>query len=59
MQCIDAPCDRCIHKRKEKINKYRPTCDAFPKGIPYDYYMEIDVTQIKECNNGIGFEEKK
>lgn len=59
MQCIETPCDRCQNKRKEMINKYHPTCNAFPDGIPYKFLRENDVTQIKECNNGIGFEEEQ
>lgn len=30
-------------------------CDAFPEGIPYDF-DETVVTELKECNNGIGYE---
>ena len=58
---INYPCDKCIHMRKEKskTNKYRPTCDAFPDEIPCEYFMEIDVTKIEECNNGMKFEEKE
>ena len=61
MQCINTPCDRCIHMREEmaKDNKYKSTCDAFPEGIPYKFLRENNVMQIKECNNGIGFEEKE
>ena len=48
-----------MRKEKSKTNKYRPTCDAFPDEIPYEYFMEIDVTKIEECNNGMKFEEKE
>lgn len=57
MQYINHPCDRCIHSRDKMINKYQPTCDAFPDGIPYKFLRENNVTEISECNNGICFEE--
>ena len=58
---LNDPCDRCIHMREDmaKDNKYKPTCDAFPEGIPYVFLRKNNVKKIEECNNGIGFEEKK
>ena len=50
MQCINTPCDRCKNIRKKMVNKYHPTCDAFPDGIPYKFLRENDVTQIKEVD---------
>lgn len=49
-----SPCSNCKHKR-EKIG-FQMACDAFPDGMPYDFNDDI-VEEIKECNNGIGYEE--
>ena len=57
MICVDYPCDKCIHQR-ENIDGWECACDAFPMGIPDEYYFEIDVTKLDECNNGIKFEAK-
>lgn len=46
-------CDNCIHIR-ENIG-FQMACDAFPDGIPYDFDDTV-VKEIKECNNGIGYE---
>ena len=37
---------------------WKPTCKAFPDGIPYDFDTGLD-KEIKICNNGIGYEEEK
>lgn len=59
MQWVNSPCDMCKNMRKEKVNKYHPTCNAFSEGIPYDFLRENNVIKIKECNNGIGYEKKQ
>ena len=58
MICVDYPCGKCIHQR-ENIDGWECACDAFPMGIPDKYYFDIDVTKLKECNNGIKFEAKQ
>lgn len=57
MTLIDLDCDNCIHKREKISNECFP-CDAFPEGIPLDYYI-YDRSDKKECNNGIGFVKKE
>lgn len=57
MICVDYPCDDCIHKR-EKIDDWKPACDAFPEGTP-DEFLFRKSKEIKECNNGIGYEPKE
>lgn len=54
MICIP-DCVYCKHNRKEPYDGWRHACDAFPKGIPFDFDYS-KVRTIKECNNGIGFE---
>lgn len=51
---IISDCNNCKHKR-ENIG-FQMACEAFPDGIPYDF-DESKVKDIKECNNGIGYEE--
>ena len=51
-------CDSCIHARDEKVDGWIFACDAFPKGMPMDFDMGR-VREMKECNNGIGYEEKE
>lgn len=46
-------CDKCKHRTGFK--KGYTHCDAFPDGVPYEH-MYKDVRNMKECNNGIGFE---
>ena len=56
MICIN-DCKDCTHKRP-LLDGWRSCCDAFPDGIPIDFDYS-KVKEIKECNNGIGFEQKK
>lgn len=56
MICI-VDCTKCVHKRALK-DGWRFCCDAFPEGIPLDFNYG-SVKEKKECNNGIGYEEKK
>lgn len=53
-------CPSCVHCR-DRSNKNNPLCcDAFPKGIPVEYlFGPVQVTKLKECNNGFKFEEIK
>ncbi|MCH5297885.1 MAG: glutamyl-tRNA amidotransferase [Ruminococcus sp.] len=53
MICV-VDCGECKHQ-KPLIDGWRPCCDAFPDGIPMDFDYS-KVKEIKECNNGIGFE---
>ena len=57
MICVDYPCDRCKHQR-ENIDGWQCACDAFPDGIP-DEFFRTDPRKLTECNNGIKFEEKQ
>lgn len=56
MICID-DCHTCRHIRPLKDGwKFR--CDAFPNGSPHSFAFG-HVKEIKECNNGIGYEPKE
>lgn len=55
MICI-IDCSNCIHKRPLK-DGWDLCCDAFPDGIPIGFPFGL-VKEMKECNNGIGYEEK-
>ena len=50
-------CVNCIHER-ELVEGWRPSCDAFPEGKPHGFKYGL-VKEMKECNNGIGYEEKE
>lgn len=54
MVCV-TDCIYCKHQREELLDGWRPCCDAFPEGIPMDFNYS-KVKDLKECNNGIGFE---
>ena len=56
MICIDCLCDSCIHQR-ENIDGWKCACDAFPDGTP-DWIYRTNIRNLKECNNGIGYEKK-
>ena len=49
-------CDNCKHCFG--FEHGHALCDAFPDGIPYDH-MDKDLVGCKNCNNGIGFEQKE
>ena len=50
-------CRNCIHERPLK-DGWRFCCDAFPEGTPLGFEFGL-VKEKKECNNGIGYEEKE
>lgn len=55
MICI-IDCHDCKHKLP-LIDGWRSCCEAFPNGIPLDFdYSKVKMS--KECNNGIGYEQK-
>lgn len=58
MLCVDYLCDKCVHARDEKIGGWLCTCDAFPDGIPPKHQLYANLETVKECNDGIGYEEK-
>lgn len=47
-------CVTCKHQR-DLLDGWEFCCDAFPEGAPYDFKFGL-VKQMKECNNGIGYE---
>lgn len=55
MICIGYICDGCKHLR-EKIDGWKPACDAFPAGIPNEHALYANRTDTPICNDGIGFE---
>ena len=50
-------CDFCANLFPEMKNGHG-CCRAFPDGIPYEH-MDLDVKNLKECNNGIRYEKEK
>ena len=56
MVCID-DCSSCKHEFPLK-DGWRFWCDDFPNGTPIGFKFGF-VEQMKECNNGIGYEQKK
>ncbi len=50
-------CMNCIHERPLK-DGWKFCCDAFPDGAPLGFKFGF-VKKMKECNNGIGYEEKE
>lgn len=57
MICVN-DCGWCKHINDKKLDGWRPCCEAFPDGIPFDFDYS-KVKEIKECNNGIGYEPKE
>ena len=49
---IGTNCDKCKHSR-DNIDGWLPACDAFPEGIPANFYGN-DEGEI--CNGKIGYE---
>ena len=56
MICID-DCGSCKYERPLK-DGWKFVCDAFSDGSPKNFPFG-KVKQIKECNNGIGYEPKE
>ena len=55
MICVDYDCNRCAHLHKELLDGWKPTCKAFPEGIPGERMrLKDDGT---ECANGLKYEE--
>lgn len=50
-------CCECKYQRDELLDGWIPCCDAFPDGIPLNFKFG-KAKELKECNNGIGFEKK-
>lgn len=55
MICVGYICDGCKHLH-EKIDGWKPACDAFPDGIPNEHALYADREKTPVCNNGIGYE---
>lgn len=56
MSCVIPACTSCKHFKSNNDNTYK--CDAFPEGIPKEYFWGIvDVEKELECNNSVKFEE--
>lgn len=56
MICVN-DCGFCKHIKDEKLDGWRPCCDAFPNGIPLDFDYS-KVKEVQKCNNDIGYEPK-
>ncbi|MDR1328604.1 MAG: glutamyl-tRNA amidotransferase [Oscillospiraceae bacterium] len=56
MIAVDARCDSCANCHSELLDGWKPACEAFPDGIPADFYLRIDPAELPECADGIGFE---
>lgn len=59
MTLIDLPCGNCKHIHSVKKDGWIPVCDAFPDGIPGENLLYKTIDELKECNNGIGYEPKE
>lgn len=59
MTIVDIPCGKCKHIKQIKKDGWIPCCDAFPDGIPNENLLYKDIPELKECNNGIGYEPKE
>ena len=51
-------CTFCVHNKGVKIDGWKAACDAFPDGIPLEFYTK-NASNLSECNNGIGYEPRK
>jgi hypothetical protein len=49
-------CDFCKHSKGSK--KGHVICDAFPDGVSYEFQNK-DLKNMKECNNGVGYEARE
>ena len=51
-------CAECKNFLYDKIHRTcEMKCKAFPNGIPKEWFLKGSPKTVKECNNGIGFEE--
>lgn len=55
---IISDCTDCNNFITDASVDTRNICKAFPKGIPDKWFWEGEPKQVKECNNGIGFEKE-
>ena len=54
---LDHPCSMCKNSLEIKGSYGMPRCKAFPDMIPIELSSNnIDVRQLKECNNGYKYE---
>ena len=44
-------CEHCYNDR----DSHKCCCEAYPDGIPREWYLSGNPKEVKECNNGIGF----
>jgi hypothetical protein len=51
---VFSDCIECKHFYDDR-NPYRCCCEAYPNGIPREWYLEGRPREVKQCNNGIGF----
>lgn len=51
---VFSDCIECKHFYDDR-NPYRCCCEAYPDGIPREWYLSGNPKEVKECNNGIGF----
>ena len=47
-------CIECEHFYDDK-DPHKCCCEAYPDGIPREWYLNGSPKEVKECNNGIGF----
>ncbi|MST50919.1 glutamyl-tRNA amidotransferase [Hornefia butyriciproducens] len=47
-----AECKNFINDERRDTCK----CKAFPEGIPPEWFLKGNPKEVRECNNGIGFE---
>lgn len=51
---VFSDCMECEHFCYDG-NPHKCCCEAYPDGIPREWYLNGSPKEVKECNNGIGF----
>ena len=55
---VISDCTDCKNLGNYEEGKGMP-CQAFPEGIPSEWFLKWNPKEVKECSNGIGFEPYK
>ena len=51
---VFSDCMECEHCYNDRAS-HKCCCEAYPDGIPREWYLSGNPKKVKECNNGIGF----
>lgn len=52
---VFSDCMECEHFCYDDRDSHKCCCEAYPDGIPREWYLNGSPKEVKECNNGIGF----